>query len=301
MVLSICIISLNSKEYLAKCLESVIAHTHGVSYELILVDNGSTDGTGMMVAERFPQVRVIRNEMNLGFSKPMNQAVQLASGAYFLALNPDTEISSDCFSDQVDYLERNPEVGVSIPKVLNADGSFQAQSRRGESRPAAVFGYSLGLGKIFTASKPLNSYLMSWLPEDEIAEVKAVSGSSMFIRRQCWEDVGGFDERFFAYQEDSDFCKSARDKGWKVMYVPTCSVVHYSGHGGSKVQPVRTIYEWHRSYFLLYRKHYAKEYFFLFNWLFYGAMTAKLGLALVKNTFRALFKKSPPANLAGDD
>ncbi len=274
---------MNSKGYLKACLDSVIEHTQGISYELIVVDNGSSDGTQNMIGETYPQVKLIQNQTNLGFSKPTNQACKVAGGDYFLALNPDTLLTEDCFSTHVAYLRDHPEVGVSIPKVLNADGSFQAQSRRGEARPIAVFGYFLGLGKLFPKSKPLNSYLMSWLPENQIAEVMAVSGSCMFIGRECWEQVGGFDELFFAYQEDSDFCDRARAKGWKVMYVPLSSLIHYGGQGGSKVQPIKTIIEWHRSYYLYYRKHYAKDYFFLFNWFYYGIMLLKLLLALLLN------------------
>ncbi|MGB4594648.1 MAG: glycosyltransferase family 2 protein [Anaerolineaceae bacterium] len=291
MDLSICTVSLNSKEYLRACLDSVVKHTLGINYELIVVDNGSTDGTQALLRESYPQVHLIENQTNLGFSKPTNQAFNVTKGEFILALNPDTLINDDCFSTQVAYLRGHPEVGVSIPKVLNVDGSFQAQSRRGEARPAAVFGYFLGLGKLFPKSKPLNSYLMSWLPEGEIAEVKAVSGSCMFIRRECWEQIDGFDEAFFAYQEDSDLCERARAKGWKVMYVPLSSVIHYGGQGGSKAQPLKAIYEWHRSYFLLYRKHYAKDYFFLFNWFYYAVMGIKLLLALLKNAIKRLVNK----------
>jgi GT2 family glycosyltransferase len=98
--------------------------------------------------------------------------------------------------------------------------------------------------------------------------------------------VGDIDEQFFAYQEDSDYCTRAREKGWKVMYVPISRITHPGGQGGSKAQPWRRIYQWHRSYFLYYRKHFAKEHFFLFNWLFYILMFAKLGIALLANLFR---------------
>ena len=291
MDLSICIITLNSKAYLKDCLDSVVQHTKGVKYELIVVDNGSNDGTQTMLAEQFSQVRLIQNQSNFGFAKPMNQAFEVATGRYILALNPDTLLDTDVFSPQVAYLEEITDVGVLIPKVLNGDGSFQAQCRRGEPRPIAVFGYHLGLGKLFPKSKPLNSYLMSWLPEDQIAEVMAVSGSCMFIRRECWEEVGGFDEMFFAYQEDSDFCTRARAKGWKIMYVPLTSITHYGGQGGSKAEPIKAIIEWHRSYYLFYRKHYARDYFFLFNWFYYLMMLFKLLLALLTNAFKLLMKK----------
>lgn len=289
MDLSICLVTLNSRLFLRDCLDSVIANTHRVAYEIIVVDNGSEDGTQQMLREGYPQVQLLQNRSNLGFSKPMNQAIAASCGDFLLALNPDTLIDEDSFSTQIDFLRLHPSAGVSIPKVLNPDGSFQARSRRGDSRPTAVFGHFLGLGKLFPQSHALNDYLMSWLPEDEVSEVKAVSGSCMFIRRECWREVGGFDEAFFAYQEDSDFCIRARANGWTVMYTPVSRVTHFGGRGGSKTQPIKTIYEWHRSYFLLYRKHYAREHFFLFNWFYYGLMVAKLILTLLWNGIKSLF------------
>lgn len=284
--LSICILALNSRDLLQDCLNSIRQFPPDGDYEILIADNGSDDGTVDMLHEEFPEIPLILNKENLGFTKPNNQMLHLAKGDFLLLLNPDTLLKEDCFNPQIRYLEANPQVGVSIPKVLNGDGSFQRQSRRGEATPEEVIGYFFKLGKIFPKSRALNGYLMFWLPEDEIAEVKAVSGSCMFIRRETWEQVGDFDEQFFAYQEDSDFCMRVRKKGWKVMYVPISSIIHYGGEGGSKSQPVNSIYQWHRSYFLYYRKHFAKKHSFLFNWLYYLMMAAKLGLALLRNLFK---------------
>ncbi|NLB71257.1 MAG: glycosyltransferase [Chloroflexi bacterium] len=284
--LSICILALNSRDYLRNCLDSIEEFPPEGEYEVLVADNGSDDGTVEMLEQEYPQVRLFRFERNLGFSIPNNQMLHQAKGEFLLALNPDTKLIEDCFNPQLKYLRGNTDVGISIPKVLNADGSFQRQSRRGEARPVEVIGYFTGLGKLFSHSRALNGYLMSWLPEDEIAEVKAVSGSCMFIRRETWEQVGGFDENFFAYQEDSDYCLRAREKGWKVMYVPLSRIIHYGGKGGSKAQPVHSIYQWHRSYYLYYRKHFAKDYFFLFNWFYYLLMIGKFALALLKNMFK---------------
>ncbi|MEA4811774.1 MAG: glycosyltransferase family 2 protein [Anaerolineaceae bacterium] len=283
--LSICIPTLDASSYLKACLNSIKTFTLGLSYEVIVVDNASKDGTLAMLEQDFPEVTVIRNETNAGFAKPMNQALRLAKGSYLLALNPDTLLKEDVFGPQVDYLRRNLAVGVSIPKVLNEDGSFQKQSRRGEATPIEAFGYHFGLGKLFPRCKALNGYLQAWLPEDEIVEVKAVSGSCMLISRACYEAVGGFDEKIFAYQEDSDFCFRAREKGFKVMYVPITQIVHYGGKGGSKAQPFKSIWNWHYSYFYYYNKHLAKRYFFLVNWLFYLVMFGKFAVAVFKNIF----------------
>jgi len=284
--LSICILTLNSVEYIRKCLKSIQQFPPDGGYEILVADNGSNDGTVTMLQDEYPAVKIILNKENLGFTKPNNQMLRQAKGNFLLLLNPDTLLTEDCFNPQLDFLKANPDVGISIPKVLNADGSFQKQSRRGEATPIEVIGYFFKLGKLFPKNKPLNGYLVSWLPEDEVAEVKAVSGSCMFIRRETWEQVGDFDERFFAYQEDSDYCRRARQKGWKIMYVPISHIIHYGGEGGSKAQPIKSIYQWHRSYFLYYRKHFAEGHFFLFNWFYYLLMAAKLALALLINLFR---------------
>ena len=286
MDLSICLVPLNALSYMEPLLDSIKKFTVGLSYELIVVDNGSTDGTADWIERHHPEILLIRNQTNLGFTRGNNQAIALAQGDHMLLLNPDTLLTEDCFGPQISYLRENPEVGITIPKVLNSDGSFQQQSRRGDARPVEVFGYFLKLGKLFPSNKALNGYLQSWLPQDEIAEVKAVSGSCMFIRREVYEQIGGLDEQFFAYQEDSDYCMRARQAGWKVMYVPLSSIIHYAGEGGSKTRPYHSIYQWHRSYYLYYRKHFAGEHFFLFNWFYYLVMAVKLLLAWLRRFVR---------------
>lgn len=284
--LSILIPTLNTREMLKDCLNSIARYTPPLDYEIIIADNASTDGTLEMLGRDFPEMMVLTSDQNDGFTKPVNRLLKAACGAYLVLLNPDTLLTEDVFSPQISWLERHPQVGISIPKVLNRDGSFQIQSKRGDATPAAVFGYFLGLGKLFPENRALNGYLMPWLDENEIAEVDAVSGSCMIIRRTCWEQVGDFDETFFAYQEDSDYCIRARKAGWKVMFVPISSIIHYGGQGGSKARPFKSIWEWHRSYFVLYKKHFARNHFFLFNWFYYGVMGLKLVFSLVANLFK---------------
>jgi hypothetical protein len=124
---------------------------------------------------------------------------------------------------------------------------------------------------------------MSYLDPDQNNPVDGVSGSCMLIRRPVLDQIGYLDEQFFAYQEDADYCLRARAAGWQVYYVPEAQIMHYGGLGGSMVKPWRSIIEWHKAYFLLYRKHFAKDYFFIFNWFYYLAMIFKLLLALLGN------------------
>lgn len=285
--LSICIVTYQAGKLLKDCLLSIQQHPPGGEYEIIVVDNGSTDGTLDMLCSEFKdQVQWIENSENRGYTAPMNQALRRGMGRFLLQLNPDTLLLPGTFDRLIEFMEAHPEAGICGPKVLNRDGTLQKPCRRGESRPWAVFTYFTGLWKLFPRSRFFGGYLMNYLDEDETHAVDGVSGSCMLIRRAVIDQVGYLDERFFAYQEDADFCFRARAAGWKIFYVPAAQIIHYGGHGGSRVQPFRSIFEWNRSYFLHYRKNLARDYFFLFNWIYYLAMGLKLSLDLLANLLR---------------
>ena len=284
-VVSICILNYKARDYLRQCLQSLAENTT-LEYEVIIVDNGSQDRVAEMVEQEFPGVRLIQNQSNEGFTKPMNQAMRAGTGRYLCQLNPDTLILPGAIDRLVDFMDTHPEVGICGPKVLNRDLTLQKPCRRGESRPWAVISYFTGLARLFPKSPLFGQYLMSYLDEDQIYPVAGVSGSCMLIRKEVVEQIGYLDELFFAYQEDADYCLRARQAGWEVYYVPEAQIIHYGGMGGSRVEPYRSIIEWHRSYYLFYKKHYAREYFFLFNYFYYLLMFVKLLLALLVNFLR---------------
>lgn len=298
--LSICIVTYQARALLRACLESIYATIPPASQklrlEIIIVDNGSQDDTAGMVAENFLSASngnrllyptaLIQNAANTGYTRPMNQALRQARGRYLMQLNPDTIILPEAIQNLLAYADAHPEAGICSPKVLNPDRSLQKPCKRGEPTPWAVITYFSGLSVRFPKNPLFGHYLLNHLPEDEIHSVAGVSGSCMLIRRQVVEKIGYLDEQFFAYQEDADYCRRARLAGWQVHYMPQAQIIHYGGQGGSRVQPYRSIYEWHRSYFLYYRKHLAHHYFFLFNWLYYLLMAGKLLLALGLNLLR---------------
>jgi GT2 family glycosyltransferase len=284
--LSICIVTFNAGHWLKDCLDSIQEDTLLGELEIIVVDNGSEDGTEAMLHGDYPQVRFIGNTSNLGYTKPMNQGLRAARGSYLMQLNPDTKILPGAFDNLVSYMDEHPRVGICGPKVLNRDGTFQKQCRRGEPRPLAMMGYFFRLTSLFPDSKLFGGYLLEYEDEDATIEVDALSGSCMLIRREVIDEIGYLDEQFFAYQEDTDFCSRARQAGWKVVYYPEAQIIHYGGQGGSRVEPYRSIIEWHRSYWLYYKKHLADDYFFLVNCLYYLLMGFKLGLALLVNFLR---------------
>jgi hypothetical protein len=284
--LSICIVTYNARKWLKGCLDSINDNTKLDNLEIIVVDNGSKDGVEELLKRDYPQVRFFGNDSNQGYTRPMNQSMQAARGKFLMQLNPDTSILPAAFDQLIDFMDGNPEIGICGPKVLNRDGSFQKQCRRGEPRPLAMISYFLRLSSLFPNSKLLGGYLLGYEDEDATIEVDALSGSCMVIRREVIDQIGYLDEHFFAYQEDTDFCIRARQAGWKVYYYPRAQVIHYGGQGGSKVEPYRSIIEWHRSYWLYYKKHLADDYFFLINWVYYLLMGVKLGVSLAVNFLR---------------
>ena len=282
---SICIVTYKTHDRLRDCLNSIFCNQVKASFEIIVVDNASNDGTLEMLAANYPTVRVITNANNLGYTKPMNQALRVASGEFLIQLNPDTILNPGGLDAIYQYLQANPHVGICAPKVVNGDGSMQWQCRRSEARPWDVIAYFTHLSQLFPGSSRFAGYLMTYKSPDEIYEVQAVSGSCMIIRRGVIDAIGYLDEEFFAYQEDTDFCFRARRAGWKVIYLPLTQVIHFGAEGGTRVHPYRSAIEWHRSYFLYFRKWLAKDYFFLLNLLFYGLMALKFGFALIKIFF----------------
>jgi len=284
--LSICIVTRQARQYLRGCLESIAQYPPPVPYEIIVVDNASTDGTLEMLRQDYPQVQVIANLQNTGYTAPMNQALRRAQGDALMQLNPDTEVHAGAFAVLLDFMQAHPQVGICGPKVLNQDGTLQKSCRRGDSRPWAVISYFSGLSNLFPHSKVFGGYHLNHLPEDETNPVDGVAGSCMLIRRALVQQIGYLDEQFFAYQEDADYCFQARQAGWQVYYVPAARVTHFGGRGGSRVEPYRQIVAWHESYRRYYHKNLAKDYFFLFNWLYDAAILLKLLSALAVNTLR---------------
>ena len=203
-----------------------------------------------------------------------------------MQLNPDVIIEAGSFEKLFDWMNAHSEVGICTPKVVNRDGTLQKQCRRSFARPWDVITYFMGLDRLFPESRLFGRYLLTYLKEDQISEVDAVSGSCMFVRKIVFDQIGYLDERFFAYQEDADICFRAKHAGWKIIYLPITSVVHFGGQGGSKNEPYKAIKAWHRSYYLYYRKNLAKDTFFLVNWLMYLAMGIKLIISLAGAMFQ---------------
>lgn len=283
---SVCIVTLNASKYLHHCL-TLLEQSQGAEIEqIIVVDNRSNDNTVKMIHEKHSSVILIQNNRNEGYTIPMNRAMKEADGEYLLILNPDAFVKPKAVAALANFLDLHPEVGIAGPKVLNVDGTFQKSCRRGVARPWNVISYFTGLAARFPDNSKYTGYHLSHLDENILNEVDGVSGSCMMIRRNLIDKIDCFDERFFAYQEDSDYCFRAKAAGWKIYYVPEAEVIHDAGRGGSAAYKYRSLFEWHRSYYLLYKKHFSADYFPLVNGLFYSAMLGKLLMKVIREAVR---------------
>jgi len=276
MDISFCIVNLNAKNYLRDCLISIPSSTNATNYEIIVVDNNSNDGSVQFILEKYPNIILIVNQRNEGYTKAMNFALKKSKGRYKVILNPDAELTTDSIDVLIDHLELDKDIGIIGPKVINGDGSFQKSCRRGIARPISVFSYFFGLSERYPSNQRFTGYHLNHLDENEINEVSGVSGSCMVFRDVIINDIGYFDERYFAYQEDSDYCLMAMNKGWKVYYNPNSIVKHHGGRGGANSVRSKAIFEWHRSYVKYYFKHFSKDYSFMFNLFYFMVMIGKL-------------------------
>lgn len=226
---SVIIVNYNVKHFAEQCLHSVKTATGELSIEVFLVDNGSTDGSVEYLKNRFPSVEIIVNDENLGFGRANNLALSRAKGRYLLILNPDTILGEDTIKQLVNYLDANPRAGAVGPKILTREGSFDISSKRGLPTPWVAFCRLSGLAKLFPGSRTFGRYDLLYLDPDQPAEVDSLVGSCMMVRDEAYRQVGGFDEDYFMYGEDIDWCYRIKQAGWQVHYAPVTTIVHFRG------------------------------------------------------------------------
>lgn len=251
--LSICIVNWNSKEDLVSCLDSMAGVVSSEGYEVIVVDNASSDGSAELIPLNYGWVAFRANSENLGFAKASNQAIKASRGRYVLLLNPDTRVAPGSLEKLVLYADRTPDAGVIGCKVLNPDGSLQYSCRR---FPTILAGLQRNtpIGKLLGDSKHVSDYLMKDWDHQTALDVDWVSGAALMIRRDVIERVGLLDERFFMYCEDTDYCRRTWEAGLRVSYYPDAVVAHAIGRSSDQVH-TRMLIEFHKSMYSYYRKY----------------------------------------------
>ena len=252
--LSVIIVSWNVSPLLRCCLRS-LHDSPGVSFavsdgaagssyiaEAIVVDNASTDDSAEMVRTEFPLVRILANSSNRGFTAGNNQGLALSRGRYVLFLNPDTEVLGDALKAMVEYMDAHPEIGALGPELRYADGSLQSSRRRFPSLADAFF-ESTPLAWHWPRNPWARRYRMEETPTDgERPElVDWVVGAALLARRAALDQVGGFDEGYFMYSEELDWCRRAKEAGWQTVFLPVAHIVHHEGKSSEQVMAARHI------------------------------------------------------------
>ena len=251
--LSIIIANWNTKGFLATCLESIKSQTKETSFEVIVVDNFSSDGSPEFVERNFPEVTLIKNKENKGFGKANNQGLAVAQGKYILFLNSDVSINEGCLDRMFTFMERRSDVGASACKLTFPDGTLQHSCRKFPSF-RVYFMMLLGLRRLSPNRKTFREYLMlNWDHSDE-REVEQIMGSFMFIRKDVLDQVGGFDERYWMYFEEVDLCLRIWWAGWKIVHYPHASAIHYLSKSAEQWGEVKRIQEFQKSLLKYFQK-----------------------------------------------
>ena len=280
MRLSVVFLSYNTRDLTRQALNSVLAAVEGLEVEIFVVDNASADGSADMVAEEFPQVKLICNAANVGFAAGNNVALRQVTGEYALLINTDTIVRRDALRTMVEFLDAHPEAGACGCKILDPDGTLQLDSRRGFPTPLAAFCKMSGLSRLFPKHPLIAHYHMTYLDPEQTAEVEVLSGSCMMVRKAAMDQVGLLDEDYFMYGEDIDWCYRFHQAGWKIYYVPTTAIIHFRGESG-RGTPLKILYRKSQAMSIFVNKHMARRYRFFPLWLL------QVGIAL-HGTFRFL-------------
>jgi N-acetylglucosaminyl-diphospho-decaprenol L-rhamnosyltransferase len=279
--LSIVIVSFNVSGLLRSCLRSLLASEGAFTYEVIVVDNCSSDDTASTVRTEFPRVQVIVSPTNGGYAYGNNLGLARAAGDYALLLNPDTELPLRALADMLEYMEERPWAGAAGPKLVRADGSLDLACRRSFPSPEVSLYRMLGLSRAFPRSRRFARYNLTYLDPDEPTEVDSVVGAFMLIRRRALAVVGLLDESYFMYGEDLDLAFRLKQAGWRVLYNPGVVVLHHKGESSRQAR-FRTTYEFYRAMYVFYRKHYWQERNMALNLLVTAAIVGRGSLVLAR-------------------
>jgi GT2 family glycosyltransferase len=287
MDLSVVIVSYNVRYFLEQCLLSVRKAASGVQCEIFVVDNNSPDGSCEMVSAKFPEVHLIKNLSNNGFSAACNQAIALAGGRFILLLNPDTVIEEDTFSKCISFMTTHPEAGATGVKMLDGNGRMLPESKRAFPTPATALFKMAGLSFLFPKSKYFNRYYLGHLDDSKTAEADIISGAFMFIRREALEKTGLLDEKFFMYGEDIDLSYRLIKAGYRNYYFPEVKIIHYKGESTSK-SDINYPVHFYRAMLIFTDKHFGKQGFGFVRFMLHAAIIIRGILALGKTVFQKL-------------
>jgi len=288
MKLSIIIVNYNVKYFLEQALLSVQKAIIPIEAEVFVVDNNSVDDSVQMVKEKFPEVQLIENKHNPGFSIANNQAIHLAKGEYILLLNPDTVVEEDTFEKCIAFMELHPKAGGLGVKMIDGSGNFLPESKRGFPSPFVAFCKTFGLSSIFPKSKTFNRYHLGFLDKNKTHEVDVLAGAYMMLRKSVLDEIGLLDETFFMYGEDIDLSYRVVKGGYKNYYFADTTIIHYKGES-TKKGSLNYVKVFYNAMIIFARKHFKGEQATLFIFMLHLAIYFRAFLTLVSNFFKKIY------------
>lgn len=286
--ISIVIVNYNVAYFLEQCLNAVfkaLENTHG---EVFVVDNDSIDSSVEIVKKKFPDVHLIANKKNVGFSKANNQAMRIAKGKYVLLLNPDTVVEEDTFLKCISFMEAHPEAGGLGVRMIDGKGNFLPESKRGLPTPEVAFYKVFGISRLFPKTKRFGRYHLGYLDEFETNEIEVLSGAFMLMRKEALDKVGLLDEAFFMYGEDIDLSYRITQGGYKNYYFPETQIIHYKGES-TKKSSINYVFVFYRAMIIFAQKHFSQKNAKLFSLLINGAIYFRASLALFSRFVKRAF------------
>lgn len=288
--ISIVICNYNTAHLLKQTLESVFKHFTKLSIEVIVVDDNSSDDSVAMIQKNFPQIRLIVNKKNEGYSRSCNIGSKKATGRYVLQLNSDvTFVDKTDVSILTKYMDTHPDVGIIGCRLLELDGKLDLTCKHSFPTIMNIFYQSIGLTILFPKNTVFGDYYLQYLDEKKIHEVDCL-GAFMMIRPEVFKKIGYMDEKFFLYGEDIDFCYRTKKAGFKIVYHPGVVGIHHHG-ATTKKQKVKSLYRFHRAMFLYYRKHLHKQHMLPVNVMVYAGIGARFAFFATYHSVRNLLGK----------
>jgi GT2 family glycosyltransferase len=286
---TIIVVSWNTRDVLRNCLNSISHETTDMTYEIIVVDNSSRDGTQEMVRREFPSIKLIANDDNRGFAMANNQGIRLARSRFVLLLNPDTVVHPGALDRVYAFAQRVPQAAVVGCRTLNANGSLQRNCFLPPSFLNLVL-TSIGFHRLFSRSKFFGRERMTYWDLDDAREVAVVAGCFMLVRRAAIDEVGLLDERFFMYAEEVDWCVRFRAAGWQVWYTPSGTITHLGGVSAA-LAFAQMKAEKRRSLFIFLRKYHSASYVLACRAVLMVGLLVRSSVQTLRNVLR--FRPSP--------
>ncbi len=280
MDISIVIVNYNVKYFLDQCLASVNKAIKGIEAEVFVVDNNSVDGSCKMIESKYPNVQLIANKENVGFSKANNQAIKKAKGKYILLLNPDTIVETDTLSKALAFMNEHDDAGALGVQMVDGKGKYLPESKRGLPTPAVAFYKISGLAALFPRSKTFGRYHLGFLDKDKTHKVDVLSGAFMLIRKTTLDKIGLLDEDFFMYGEDIDLSYRITNSSYNNYYYPEARIIHYKGES-TKKHSVNYVFVFYNAMIIFAKKHFSKKNAKLFSFLINAAIYFRALLALL--------------------